>query len=219
MNRDRSTCISGAVQPSSVAREQSRAVPAPEVFLTGTRLTRTAFFVALFTTGFAGATACLGGPKTASPTPSSGIPTTLEASHLAGVDHDKVDWKEKTAEWWKATLPAEVHKVCREGGTERPWTGELLDQKKKGSFVCSSCGHALFDADTKFESGTGWPSFYDELNPSAVRELQDTSHGMVRTEVRCGRCDAHLGHVFPDGPKPTGLRYCINSVCLLHVPK
>lgn len=186
----------------------------------GTRFSRTALFLTAATVGIAGGTACLGEPAAApSPKSAPGIPTTLDASHLAGLDTSTVDWKTKTQAWWKSTLPPKVYEVCREGGTERPWTGDLLEQKKKGTFVCSSCGHALFDADTKFESGTGWPSFYDEVNPAAVRDVVDTSLGMVRTEVRCGRCDAHLGHVFPDGPKPTGLRYCINSVCLLHVPK
>ena len=183
-----------------------------------TRLLRTASLVALFTAGFAGATACLGSTPMATSSAASSVPTTIDTSHLKGVDTDSVDWKAKTATWWQETLPPKVHAVCREGGTERPWTGELLDQKKKGTFACSSCGHALFSADHKFESGTGWPSFYDEVAKGAVREIRDTTHGMIRTEVRCGRCDAHLGHVFPDGPKPTGLRYCINSVCLLHEP-
>jgi peptide-methionine (R)-S-oxide reductase len=183
-----------------------------------TRLIRTASVAALFTAGLVAATACLGKPPASSPALGVGIPTTVDSSHLKGVDPDAVDWKKKTAEWWQATLPPKVNAVCRNGGTERPWSGDLLDQKKEGTFVCSSCGLPLFDADTKFESGTGWPSFYDEVNEAAVAENRDMSHGMVRTEVRCGRCDAHLGHVFNDGPKPTGLRYCINSVCLLHVP-
>lgn len=147
------------------------------------------------------------------------VPTTVAASHLKGVDADTVDWKAKTEAWWKETLPEKVVEVCRMGGTERPGTGALLYEKAEGDFVCSSCGHTLFPSDTKFKSGTGWPSFYDHAGEGSVRELMDSSHGMLRTEVRCGRCDAHLGHVFRDGPKPTGLRYCINSVCLLHVPK
>ncbi len=156
----------------------------------------------------------LGAPTIADTT----VPTTVGASHLSGVDTDSVDWRAKTVDWWKSTLPSQVYDVCRMGGTERPGTGALLDQKKAGVFVCSSCGQPLFSADDKFDSGTGWPSFTDKVKPSAVRDIVDTSHGMIRTEVRCGRCDAHLGHVFPDGPPPTGLRYCINSVCLLHVP-
>lgn len=155
----------------------------------------------------------------AGPGGQSDIPTTIEASHLKGVKRNKVDWKAKTAEYWKQNLPPKVHAVCRENGTERAFTGALNTQKAPGTFVCSSCGLALFKSEHKFDSGTGWPSFYDEIEEGAVSRLNDMSYGMLRTEVRCSRCDAHLGHVFDDGPKPTGLRYCINSVCLLHVPK
>jgi len=157
-------------------------------------------------------------PADKAPAVSSGIPTTLAESHLASVDTDTVDWTAKTEAWWKQTLPPKVFGVCRQAGTERPFTGDLLDEKRPGDFVCSSCGHTLFKADDKFKSGTGWPSYSDVAGKGAVKEITDTSHGMVRTEVRCGRCDAHLGHVFKDGPPPTGLRYCINSVCMLHVP-
>jgi peptide-methionine (R)-S-oxide reductase len=146
------------------------------------------------------------------------VPTTLDGSHLKGLKVDEIDWKAKTADWWRASLPPAVHQVCREAGTERPWTGALLDQKAAGTFACSSCGQALFSSEHKFESGTGWPSFFDVAAGGKVKVVTDTSHGMVREEVRCGRCDAHLGHVFDDGPKPTAKRYCINSVCLLHVP-
>jgi peptide-methionine (R)-S-oxide reductase len=184
-----------------------------------TRLLRTASLAALFTAGVVGATACLSKPSSPGPSPATRVPVTIDASHLADLDTDRIDWRKKTEQWWRASLPPQVHAVCREGGTERPWSGDLLEQKTPGTFVCSSCGHDLFDAETKFESGTGWPSFYDEVHEGAVREIRDVSHGMIRTEVRCGRCDAHLGHVFDDGPKPMGLRYCINSVCLLHVPK
>ena len=146
------------------------------------------------------------------------VPTRVAQTHLAGVDTAAVDWKQKTAAWWKQTLPAQVVSVCREGGTERPFSGALLTEKHAGDFVCSSCGQVLFRSETKFESGTGWPSFSAPATEGSLTEIVDKSHGMVRTEVRCGRCDAHLGHVFPDGPPPTGLRYCINSVCLLHTP-
>ena len=146
------------------------------------------------------------------------VPTTVAESHLAGIDVDETSWKQKTAEWWKETLPSPVHSVCRESGTERPFTGALLKESRAGDFVCSSCGHVLFRSEAKFKSGTGWPSFHSPARKDSLTEIVDKSHGMVRTEVRCGRCDAHLGHVFPDGPEPTGLRYCINSVCLLHTP-
>ena len=128
------------------------------------------------------------------------------------------NWRAKTALWWKAVLPPGVHAVCRENGTERAFSGALNTQKAPGTFLCSSCGFPLFKSEDKFDSGTGWPSFSDEIRVGAVRKIQDTSFGMLRTEVRCSRCAAHLGHVFEDGPKPTGLRYCINSVCLLHEP-
>lgn len=146
------------------------------------------------------------------------VPTRVGQTHLADIDADAVDWKTKTAAWWKQTLPEPVHQVCRQSGTERPFTGALLEQKAAGDFVCSSCGHVLFRSETKFKSGTGWPSFSAPAAKGSLTEIVDASHGMVRTEVRCGRCDAHLGHVFPDGPEPTGLRYCINSVCMLHTP-
>ena len=120
----------------------------------------------------------------------------------------------KSEEEWKERLSPEEFYVCRQKGTERPFTGKYNDYKGDGIFICKCCGNPLFDAKTKFNSGTGWPSFYEPVSPDAVEEHKDTSHGMIRTEVTCAKCDAHLGHVFPDGPAPTGLRYCINSICL-----
>ena len=120
----------------------------------------------------------------------------------------------KTEEEWRKELSDEEFYVCRQKGTEPPFTGKYNDFKGDGVFVCKCCGNPLFDAKTKFNSGTGWPSFYEPINTEAIEEHRDTSHGMIRTEVTCAKCDAHLGHVFPDGPQPTGLRYCINSICL-----
>lgn len=121
--------------------------------------------------------------------------------------HDDAYWREK--------LTPEQYRVLRQGGTERPFTGDHLDTHDKGKFTCAACGAKLFSSDTKFDSGTGWPSF-DQALPGAIEYLRDTSHGMVRTEVRCAACGSHLGHVFDDGPTGTGKRYCINSVCLNH---
>lgn len=113
-----------------------------------------------------------------------------------------------------AGLSDEERRVILHQGTEPPFCGGLLKEKRPGTFVCRLCGLPLFRSDAKFESGTGWPSFYRPVDPAHIREIRDTSHGMIRTEIRCARCDGHLGHVFPDGPAPTGLRYCLNSVSL-----
>jgi len=115
---------------------------------------------------------------------------------------------------WKKILPADVYQIAREKGTERPWTSKFENFKEVGTYYCAACGNPLFKSDTKFESGCGWPSFYEPISKSSIIYTPDHSHGMERTEVQCGRCKAHLGHVFEDGPPPTGLRYCINGVIL-----
>lgn len=160
-------------------------------------------------------------------TPSTG--STASAMPAAGVTPDtlvppayrngKLVQLEKSKADWKNTLSEMQFYVLREEGTERAFTGELWDNHAEGTYICAGCGLPLFDASTKFESGTGWPSFFQPIKPEYVAEKSDNAHGMTRTEVECARCGGHLGHVFDDGPKPTGLRYCMNSAALGFVPR
>lgn len=124
---------------------------------------------------------------------------------------DKVNM---TEEEWKKILPEDVYYIARNKGTERPWTSKFEDFKEIGTYYCKACGNPLFKSDTKFDSGCGWPSFYEPISKGSIIYTPDNTLGMKRTEVTCGRCKAHLGHVFEDGPPPTGLRYCINGVIL-----
>jgi peptide-methionine (R)-S-oxide reductase len=129
----------------------------------------------------------------------------------AGLPAGDAEWREKLGE--------ERYRILRQAGTEAPWSGALLANKAPGEYVCAGCGAALFDSDSKYESGSGWPSFTAPLDEEAVANVEDRSHGMTRVEVRCARCQGHLGHVFPDGPGPQGLRYCINSASLDFKPE
>lgn len=126
----------------------------------------------------------------------------------------------KTDDEWRAELGNEEYAVLREAATERAWTGELLDEKRAGLYTCGACGVELFKSGTKFDSGCGWPSFYESIRPDAVKLIEDNTLGMQRTEVRCANCGSHLGHVFPDGfGTPTGDRYCMNSLALNFAPE
>jgi peptide-methionine (R)-S-oxide reductase len=122
-------------------------------------------------------------------------------------------------EEWRAKLSPEQYQILRQAGTERAFTGKYEKNKEAGEYACAGCGAPLFSSDKKYNSGSGWPSYTEPMAPDAVAEHRDTSHGMARTEVRCARCEGHLGHVFPDGPAPNGLRYCINSASLDFKPK
>lgn len=122
--------------------------------------------------------------------------------------------KSKTLDYWREKLTPEQYHILVEKGTERPGTGPFLENKETGIYECAACGNELFSSDTKYDSGCGWPAFYEPINSDAVEEHRDTSFGMIRTEITCKNCGGHLGHVFPDGPEPTGIRYCINGGAL-----
>lgn len=133
---------------------------------------------------------------------------------LRSIQVSKPDKIEKTEEQWKQELDSETYRVTRQAGTEVAFTGKYCDLKDKGIYNCAGCGEPLFSSETKYDSGSGWPSFYAPADSEAVEQSDDHSHGMIRSEVVCSKCDSHLGHVFPDGPPETGLRYCINSASL-----
>ena len=141
----------------------------------------------------------------------------LSLKQLQKITKSSIQKIMKTEEEWKKQLTPFEYQVLRQQGTERAFTGEYYDYKGKGTYICKACDLPLFDSKTKYRSGTGWPSFWDKITPENVGEKVDKKFGWTRTEVICNRCDSHLGHVFEDGPKPTGLRYCINSVCLKFV--
>ena len=133
---------------------------------------------------------------------------------LKTADGQTIEKVIKTPEEWKAELTAEEYNILREAGTERSFTSDLLSNKKEGVYVCAGCQFPLFSSDTKFKSGTGWPSFYQPINDYCIAEKKDNKYGWNRVEVLCARCGGHQGHIFEDGPEPTGLRYCINGVAL-----
>jgi peptide-methionine (R)-S-oxide reductase len=126
---------------------------------------------------------------------------------------------ERSEQEWREQLTPEQYRILREHATERPFTGPYWNSSEPGLYRCAGCHTPLFYSDTKFDAGCGWPSYFEPVTPDAVTEYRDMSHGMVRTEIRCAACDGHLGHVFPDGPKPTGLRYCINGYSMVFEPK
>ena len=142
--------------------------------------------------------------------------TTMENNEKKSPVYSRTDTSkvEMSEDEWKKVLPKDVYSIARLKGTERPWTSKFENFQDTGTYYCAACGNPLFKSDTKFDSGCGWPSFYEPISKTSIIYTPDHSHGMTRTEVQCGRCQAHLGHLFDDGPPPTGLRFCINGVVL-----
>jgi peptide-methionine (R)-S-oxide reductase len=179
--------------------------------------------LALLTT-LALALAACGGPSTATADgehrhdPETAAVPAANAAAPKGSNVQTIDKIEKSDAEWKKILTPEQYRVLRQQGTERAWTSPLNKNKEKGTYVCAACGLPLFSSETKYDSGTGWPSFYAPLDEAHIGTETDRSFFQVRTEVHCARCGGHLGHVFPDGPRPTGLRYCMNGVSLKFEP-
>ena len=163
------------------------------------------------------ATIALDDDTTPQQAPAESMETTMSKRTISGTGHDITRLDQKQVDVLAAKLDPEAFKITQKDGTERPFCGTLLDNKKDGFYACVVCGLPLFSSEHKFTSGTGWPSFHTEYDPQHVARIVDTSHGMVRTEIECARCGAHLGHVFPDGPPPTGERHCLNSASLTFI--